>query len=135
MQPRKNRLRAVPSDGLFGFALTADTRNPTTTTGADRVTATSIKVEVLESMFAHAADFVSRTKQVHPWTQMNKSMNDYWNDPPEDHEPPECCDEIMDVDDNGRAICSICGKIIEPPPDIEPMPDIELPADHWKEHD
>jgi hypothetical protein len=43
------------------------------------------------------------------------------DDPPDYPEPPECCGDIMDVDDNGNAICPECGKVIEPPPDIEPV--------------
>ena len=54
-------------------------------------------------------------------------MNDYWNDPPETEELPECCDEVMDYDEKtGACKCSKCGKTIEPQPDIEPM-DLELP--------
>ena len=50
-------------------------------------------------------------------------MNDYRNDPPEQPEPSECCDEIMDVDAKGACVCSKCGKRIEPQPDIEPPKD------------
>jgi hypothetical protein len=55
-------------------------------------------------------------------------MNDFWNDPPEQPEPPECCDEIMDVDKDGICHCQKCGNRIEPQPEIEP-PDIEGTAD------
>jgi len=51
-------------------------------------------------------------------------MNDYWNDPPESPEPPECCDEIMDVEENGACVCAKCGSRVEPAPDIE-MPDAD----------
>ena len=53
-------------------------------------------------------------------------MNDYWNDPPEDFEPPECCDEIMDMDKSGACLCLTCGKRIEPQEDIQPEPDIDF---------
>ena len=56
-------------------------------------------------------------------------MNDYWNDPPEEPEHPECCGEYMDVcEDTGIATCATCGRRIEPEPDIEPILD-ELPDD------
>ena len=47
-------------------------------------------------------------------------MNDYWNDPPEEPEVPECCDEVMDVDDHGACSCTKCGKLIKPPEDPKP---------------
>ena len=48
-------------------------------------------------------------------------MNDYWNEPPETPEPPMCCGDYMDVlEDGGTCVCSVCGKKIEPAPDIEP---------------
>jgi len=50
-------------------------------------------------------------------------MNDYWNDPPEEPEMPECCDEVMTLKDNGDCACETCGKLIPCQPDIEPMPD------------
>lgn len=47
-------------------------------------------------------------------------MNDYWNDPPDDCEPPECCGEFMDFNENtGACTCAKCGKIIEPQKDPE----------------
>jgi len=56
-------------------------------------------------------------------------VNDYWNDPPEEPEHPECCGEYMDVcEDTGIATCATCGRRIEPEPDIEPILD-ELPDD------
>lgn len=55
------------------------------------------------------------------------SMNDYWNDPPEEYEPPECCGEFMEIDENGVCVCVSCERKIEPFPDIEPCLDIELP--------
>jgi hypothetical protein len=43
-------------------------------------------------------------------------MQDYWNDPPEYPEVPECCGEEMEAD--GKLCrCFICGKVIEDPPD------------------
>jgi hypothetical protein len=47
-------------------------------------------------------------------------MNDYWNDPPEEPEVPECCDNIMDVDEHGACSCATCGKIIKQPEDPKP---------------
>ena len=44
-------------------------------------------------------------------------MTDYWNDPPEECEPPECCNEFMEVDDNGNCHCLTCFKTIECQPD------------------
>lgn len=44
-------------------------------------------------------------------------MTDYWNDPPEECEPPECCDEFMEVDDNGNCHCLTCFKTITHQPD------------------
>jgi len=58
-------------------------------------------------------------------------MNDYWNDPPEEPEMPECCDEVMMLKDNGDCVCETCGKVILRQPDIEPTPDVELPDDFW----
>ena len=53
-------------------------------------------------------------------------MNDYWNDPPDYPEPPECCGDIMDVTDDGVCACPSCGKRIEPQPDIEPVKAVEI---------
>ena len=50
-------------------------------------------------------------------------MQDYWNDPPEEPEIPECCELEMLVDDDGNCKCSACGATIEAQPDIEP-PDV-----------
>ena len=47
-------------------------------------------------------------------------MTDYYNDPPEIDEMPECCGEYMEPDQMGSCVCYICGKVIEPAPDIEP---------------
>ncbi len=58
-------------------------------------------------------------------------MNDWYNDPPDYPEPPECCGEIMDVDGN-VLVCSICSKREEitypdypetPPDPVEDLPD------------
>lgn len=58
-------------------------------------------------------------------------MNDYWNDPPECADYPECCDEEMECLECGDLICHVCGKKIEPQPDVEPLPEIELPDDYF----
>lgn len=60
-------------------------------------------------------------------------MNDYWNDPPEIEEPPECCGDFMDVTDGGACVCPTCGKRIEPQPDLDPavFADMELPQDYF----
>jgi len=51
-------------------------------------------------------------------------MNDYWNDPPESPETPECCGDFMDYDEKtGACTCPTCGKHVEPEPDIEPPDD------------
>ena len=55
-------------------------------------------------------------------------MNDYWNDPPEEPEIPECCDLEMIADEDGNFKCSACGATIEAPPDIEP-PDEPIEQD------
>ena len=54
-------------------------------------------------------------------------MNDYWNDPPEMPEPPECCGDIMDVTDDGACVCPKCKKRIEPPKDIDPEAFADVP--------
>ena len=58
-------------------------------------------------------------------------MNDYWNNPPEEPDPPECCGETMDVNQKGQAICAKCQKIIDPIEDYAPdaFADVELPDD------
>ena len=56
-------------------------------------------------------------------------MQDYWNDPPEYPEPPECCDQEMTVDESGACRCEVCGNTIEPENDIEPPPINEEPID------
>jgi hypothetical protein len=53
---------------------------------------------------------------------VKESMRDYYNDPPEEHLPPECCGDYMDInEDTGVAKCPKCGKLIEPQRDIEPV--------------
>ena len=47
-------------------------------------------------------------------------MNDYWNDPPEQDEIPECCDNVMDVDDRGNCKCNTCGKTTKAQQDPKP---------------
>lgn len=48
-------------------------------------------------------------------------MNDYWNDPPEQTEPPECCGEITSPMRDGGSRCVECGKRFAP--DLGPLPD------------
>ncbi|MCK9434333.1 MAG: hypothetical protein M0R32_05805 [Candidatus Cloacimonetes bacterium] len=56
-------------------------------------------------------------------------MNDYWNDPPEELEPPDCsaCGEIMNIQEDGSCICVRCGFILQPPEDpmLEELKDME----------
>jgi hypothetical protein len=47
-------------------------------------------------------------------------MRDFWNDPPDTTEPPECCDDYMDVLEDGACVCLTCGKRIEPQLDPDP---------------
>jgi hypothetical protein len=47
-------------------------------------------------------------------------MQDYWNDPPDGDEPPECCGDYM-LDMEGAFVCHVCGRRIEEFPDWEPM--------------
>ena len=49
-----------------------------------------------------------------------QTMNDYWNDPPEYEEIPECCEKEMEVDNSGNCKCTICGKIIKADQDPDP---------------
>lgn len=58
-------------------------------------------------------------------------MNDYWNDPPETPEPPECCGDYMDIDTKGACVCGKCGKRIEPDAGCEP--ELGLPGEPWTE--
>lgn len=48
-------------------------------------------------------------------------MNDYWNDPPEFEEAPECCGEMMELGKETDFVCSVCGKTLYETPD-EPDP-------------
>lgn len=48
-------------------------------------------------------------------------MNDYWNDPPDYPEPPECCDDVMEVLDDGTCKCNKCGKVNRIDCDPEPI--------------
>ena len=50
-------------------------------------------------------------------------MTDYWNDPPEEPEIPECCHAEMEVLGNGSLLCGVCKHRIDPQPDPEPMPE------------
>jgi len=56
-------------------------------------------------------------------------MNDYWNDPPEEPEVPECCDLEMRYDEKrGCLWCINCGAHIDMPEDIEPVDEPEPPT-------
>jgi hypothetical protein len=60
--------------------------------------------------------------------------SDWWNDPPDYPEPPECCDDAMEVFDDGVCLCSHCGLRIDtcvPDWDPGPEPIVELPDDFW----
>jgi len=59
-------------------------------------------------------------------------MNDYWNDPPEEPEIPECCELLMIVDIDGNCKCFECGATIEAQPDIEPL---DEPSEPWPTED
>ena len=48
-------------------------------------------------------------------------MRDYYNDPPECPEAPECCDREMECYDDGSSRCPLCGATVDPPRDIEPL--------------
>ncbi len=52
-------------------------------------------------------------------------MTDYWNDPPEEPEVPECCGEVMLVRHDGVCVCEYCTRKIEPAPDPDPGPPVE----------
>jgi hypothetical protein len=60
-------------------------------------------------------------------------MKDYWNDPPEYPEAPECCDDEMEISEDGRCSCPHCGKVIEPQTEYDPGPKpiVELPEDYY----
>lgn len=63
------------------------------------------------------------------------NMRDFWNDPPEYPEAPECCEDEMEINDDGSCVCAHCGKRIEPPKeyeDSEVFQDVELPDDYFK---
>jgi hypothetical protein len=56
-------------------------------------------------------------------------MTDYWNDPPEAPEVPECCEQEMDVTPEGAVFCRQCGTRYFPYTrncDPPVMPDMEL---------
>lgn len=48
-------------------------------------------------------------------------MTDYWNDPPEPPEVPECCGDEMHVNTDGGLMCHVCDRVVAPIPDIEPF--------------
>jgi len=41
-------------------------------------------------------------------------VNDFWNDPPESPDVPECCGQPMDVSETGACVCERCQRRIEP---------------------
>lgn len=47
-------------------------------------------------------------------------MIDYWNDPPETPEAPQCCGDEMTVMEDGACVCDKCKRIVAPFPDPEP---------------
>lgn len=52
-------------------------------------------------------------------------MNDYWNDPPEQPEPPMCknCQEFMESSDNWvTSKCPVCGQENRKTPQCDPEP-------------
>lgn len=59
-------------------------------------------------------------------------MRDFWNDPPEEYEAPECCGEPMEIDPTTGACSCKCGKVIAPEKDPQPEPDYELPDDYLR---
>jgi hypothetical protein len=62
-------------------------------------------------------------------------MQDYWNDPPEEYEPPECCDSYMGCTPEGVLFCEQCGKRIEPDPgDMCSVLEAEMEL-YWEEEE
>ena len=63
-------------------------------------------------------------------------MTDWYNDPPEEAEMPECCGREMIVDAAGECLCEVCGGKLEAekdgflpaPQEIWPPADEEPPA-------
>jgi hypothetical protein len=64
-------------------------------------------------------------------------MNDFWNDPPEEMEAPECsaCGEIMNIQEDGSCICVKCGFILPPEEDplLEQLKEMEDLEDLYEE--
>lgn len=57
-------------------------------------------------------------------------MNDWYNDPPEEPESPECCGEEMCVKEDGTAFCETCGGEVEPCSwDEEPETETKTPRE------
>lgn len=51
-------------------------------------------------------------------------MSDYWNDPPEAPELPECCGDYMAFNESaGECRCPRCGRVVLPEADA---PELEL---------
>lgn len=59
-------------------------------------------------------------------------MNDYWNDPPEQPDLPVCCEDFMDILEDGNAVCGKCGKRIETRQEEYELPE---PDDTLEERD
>lgn len=62
--------------------------------------------------------------------------SDWYLDPPDYPDVPECCDEEMECFEDGVCLCSKCGLRLEPCPDYDPGPtdyvDVELPDDFFE---
>jgi hypothetical protein len=62
-------------------------------------------------------------------------MNDYWNDPPEYDELPECCGEYMNFDEQ-TCICTCLKCEREILPEKDQIPDVflgELPDNNMRD--
>jgi len=46
-------------------------------------------------------------------------MKEYWKNPQEDIDIPECCGEYMTINEDGSCICQRCKRSIEPADDID----------------
>lgn len=61
--------------------------------------------------------------------------SDWYLDPPESPEPPECCGDEMECFKDGVCLCSHCGLRIDtcvPDWDPGPEPIVELPDDFYE---
>ena len=57
--------------------------------------------------------------------------SDWYLDPPEEPDIPECCDDEMECFEDGVCLCSQCGLRLAPAPEWDPGPgsNWELPDD------